>query len=355
MKVEVLSRRRDRLRVRPESEEDLWTLRMVLRPGDYVKARTVRDVSVKGSARKERRPIIVKIQVKDVGFQPFTGRLRVFGVIVEGPERYGIKGKHQSITIAPGMEVEIEREGGFSERALERLRSSGPKGRAVLAAVDYDEYAVAVLSAHGYKLVVEEDLHLPGKDDPSREQALAAAIARIARIIVDTAKQYNAQVAVIGGPGFLKKWVAEKTSQLSPHLRVVTDDLSMGGRAGIEEMLRRPTLEGVLREFGVAGAEKVVEEAMRLAASSPELVAFGLIEALKAAELGAVKDLVLVESALYSIDDETRTAAQRLLEEADKHRARIFLVPEDSPVGEKLRHMGDAIAILRFPVGPGAQ
>ena len=355
MKVEILSRRRDRLRVRPESEEDLWTLKTILRPGDYVRARTVRDVSYKGTSRKEKRPIIVKVRVKDVGFQAFTGKLRIFGVIVEGPEQYGIKGKHQSITVAPGMEIEIEREGGWGWAAIERLRSSGPKGRAVLAAIDYDEYAVAVLSAHGYKLVAEGSLHLPGKDDPSREQVLSSRIAEIARMIVDTAKKYGAELTVIGGPGALKDSLASKVRELSPHLKVVVDNLAMGGRAGIEELLRRPTLSSVLRDFSVAEAERVLEEAMRIAAKNPELVAFGIVEAARAAEIGAIRDLVIVESALYTIDDQLREAAERLLDSAEKYRARIYLVPEDSPVGEKLRPLGDAVAILRFPLGQGSR
>ncbi|MCE4624763.1 MAG: mRNA surveillance protein Pelota [Desulfurococcales archaeon] len=350
MKVEVLSKRSDRLRIKPESEEDLWTLKTVLRPGDYVRARTVRDVSIRGSQRKEKRPIIVKIRVKDVSFQPFTGRLRIFGVIVEGPERYGIKGKHQSIIVTPGTELEIEREGGWPPKVLEKLRSSGPKGRAVIAAVDYDEYAIAVLSVHGYKLVADEYLRLPGKDDPSREQKLETAIDRIAKRIVEAAKQYNANLVVIGGPGHLKDEVAGKVRVLNPHLKVSVDSLSMGGRAGIEELLRRPTLEMLLKEFSVAQAERVLEQAMIVAARNPELVAFGIDSCLRASEIGAVKELIIVDSTLYSINEEISGKAEELIENVERYGGKVYLVPEDSPIGEKLRPLGDAVAILRFPV-----
>jgi len=350
LKVEILSRRRDRIRVRPESEEDLWTLRSVIRPGDYVRARTVRDVSFKGSTRKEKRPIVVTVRVKDVGFQAFTGRLRIFGVIVDGPEQYGIKGKHQAITVVPGMEIILEREGGWSDRVLERLRGSGPRGKAVLAAVDYDEYAVAVLAVHGYKIIAEESLHLPGKDDPNRDQILAQEITRIARLIVDTAKRYGAELVIIGGPGPLKLSVAEKVRELSRHLKIVTDDVSMGGRSGLMELLRRPIIERSLKEYAVVAAEAILEEAMRTAARSPELVAFGLDNALRAAEIGAIAKLLVIDSMLYSLDPEESEKTERLLEVAEKYRAEIHLVPEDSPVGEKLRPLGGVVAILRFPV-----
>jgi len=350
MKVEILSRRKDRIWVRPESEEDLWTLRSIIRPGDLVKARTIRDVSFKGTTKKEKKQIIVKIKVKDVGFQAFTGRLRIFGVIVEGPEKYGIKGKHQAITVVSGMTLELEREGGWPEKVLEKLRGSGPKGRAVLVAVDYDEYAVAVLAMHGYRVIAEGSLHLPGKDDPGREQQLSKAISEIARTIVDTAKRYGAELVIIGGPGALKQEVASKVRELSIHLRVVTDDLSMGGSSGLMELLRRPMLEKLLSEYAVVRAERVLEEAMKLAASNPSLVAFGLDNALRAAELGAIRDLLIIDSLVYSLDPETSEKAEKLVEASERHAANIYMVPENSPVGEKLKLLGGAVAILRYQV-----
>ncbi len=353
MKVEVLSKRADRLKVKPESEEDLWTLKRVLRPGDYVRAKTVRDVAVKGASRKEKRPIVVKVRVKDVSFQSFTGRLRIFGVIVEGPERYGVKGKHQAITVQPGMEIEIEREGGWSPRDIERLKSSGPKGRAVIAAVDYDEYAIAVLSHYGYKLVDEGSLHLPGKDDPNRDQILQRHIAEIARRIVDAAKQYNADLVVIAGPGPLKLDVSEKVKNLSMHLRVLTDNVSMGGRSGIEELVRRPTMESILKDFTVVQAEQVLNEIMVTAARSPELVVFGLREVRRAAELGAIEKLLILDSLIYSFEEEESAAAEEAIELAEQYRGEVYIVPEDSPVGEKLLPLGGAVAKLRYPVKVG--
>ena len=69
-----------------ESEEDLWTLKILLRPGDLVEGLTTRDVAGRLGGEKERRPMIVKLRVENVEFQPFTGKLRIFGVVVEGPE-----------------------------------------------------------------------------------------------------------------------------------------------------------------------------------------------------------------------------------------------------------------------------
>ncbi len=350
MKINILSKRRDKIEVIPESEEDLWTLKTVLRPGDEVTAKTVREVSFRGRGEKERKPIIVTIKIKNIEFQPFTGKLRLFGVIIEGPEEYGIKGKHQSIMVTPGKRIIVRREGGFQDAAIKRLETSGPKGRAVIVAIDYDEYAVAVLSPHGFKIIVDKDIPLPGKDDPSREQRIRQVIDEVSKVALEAAKQYNASLIIVAGPGPLKEEVAKKLKQLTQHHKILTDNVSMGGRAGIEEVLRRQTLAQALRDYSAALAEQVLAQAMRIAATEPGRVAFGLEEAFRASELGAVERLVILEDLVFSINDKERELANSLLENVEKYRGEIIFVSRDSPIGEKLVSMGGAIAILRFPI-----
>ncbi len=354
MKVNVIDRKKEKLEVTPESEEDLWVIKTVLRPGDKVRGRTVRDVSLKGRGEKERRPITVTLEVKNVEFQPFTGKLRIFGVIVEGPEEYGLRGKHQSILVTSGKTITLIRDGGWPQRSIEKLSSSGPKGRAVIAAIDYDEYAIALLSPFGYKLVVEESLRLPGKDDPdARERILNQYIDKIAKTIVDEASKNNANLVIIGGPGPLKEVLAAKVRELARSLNVIVDNASMGGRAGVEEILRRQTLAEALKAYSVARAEHVMAEILREAASNPERVVFGIEEVLEASELGAVDTLLIIEDLVYSIDDEEREKANRLVENTEKYRGEVIFVPSDSPIGEKLRAMGGALARLRYPVRGG--
>jgi len=353
--IEKIDRRGEKLRVRPESEEDLWTLKTVLRPGDLVKGKTIRDVQAGGRGSKEKKPIVVKLRIKNVEFQPFTGRLRLFGVIVEGPEEYGVKGKHQSILVTPGTTIVIEREGGWSRSVLERLRASGPRGRAVLAAVDYDEYAVAVLSPQGIRILVDKYSRLPGKDDPSREDALNKYIAEIVGEIVRAASDYGAGIAIIVGPGPLKNIVAERLRASAPNLKVYTDDASMGGRAGIEEALRRRKVVEALREYSLAVAESVVEEFLKAAARDPNTIVSGPREVAAAARLGAIDKIVVVDELIYSIDDEVRDLVNQALEEAEKRGATIIFVPRDSPVGEKIYMMGGIIGVLRYPLPPEAR
>ena len=350
MKVEIADKRRERLRITPETEEDLWVLRTILRPGDLVGGRTLRDVAVGGRGEKEKRPIWVKIRVKNVEFQPFTGKLRVFGVIVEGPEEYGVKGKHQSILATPGSTLLLERPGGWSEKVIEKLRSSGPRGSAVIAAIDYDEYGVAVLSQQGLKIIVDKYTRLPGKDDPSRDQELARIVQEVSQLIVEAASKYGSKVAVIVGPGPLKHEVAAKVRSQAPFLHVIVDDASMGGRAGIEEALRRQSVARALRDYSIAEAEEILGEVMRRAAKNPNTIAIGPKEVAAAAVLGAVEKIVVVDNMIFHIDDYIRELTTRAIDEAEKRGARIIMVPIDTPVGERLQSLGGIVALLRYPL-----
>jgi len=349
LKVEVLDSRGRRVRVRPESEEDLWRLRLVLRPGDVAVVRTVRDVVV-GGGRKEKVPMTLAIRVKSVEFQPFTGRLRLHGVIVDGPDEWGVKGKHHSATIAPGQQVVLERGEGWGEAELARLRSPTAKGTVVVAAVDYDEWGVAVAAPHGFEIVREEAVAMPGKDDPGREEAVRRLVEEAAKAIVEAASRYSARAAVIVGPGPLKEEVAARVRASAPSLRVIVDEASMGGRSGVLEALRRGSIAEALGEYSVFRAEAIIEEFLRRFARKPDTVAYGPRDVLAAARLGAVEALAVNEEMLYTLDDEARRAVDEALLAAERSRAEIVIVPRGSPPAERIEKLGGIIALLRYPL-----
>ncbi|MCE4604168.1 MAG: mRNA surveillance protein Pelota [Aeropyrum sp.] len=349
MKVEVLDNRGKVVRLRPESDEDLWLLRISLRRGDQVTLRTSRDVQV-GSGKRERVAMTLKLVLDSVEFQPFTGKLRISGIVVEGPEEFGVKGRRHSTAISIGQQLVVERSQGWRDHELEKLRSGAARGTAAIAAVDYDEVGLAVLASHGLKMVEDRSSRLPGKEDPAREEEVKRYVEYIASRIVREASRHNARIAVIVGPGNLKREVASLVSRMAPGLRVIVADAAMGGQAGVREALRRESITKALEELSIIEAEGVVEEFLKRISRSPETVAYTPREVLAVAKMGAVEKLVVVDSLLYSMDDETREAVDKALAEAEARGGRVVVIPEDSPPGERVRSFGGVIALLRFQV-----
>jgi len=332
--------------------DDVWLLSLIVRPGDYVRALTVREVKFgeRGSGRSSRVAMTLTIRVKSVEFQPFTSRIRLRGVVVEGPERFGVKGKHHTISLGPGSELTIIREDGWPSYILRRIEEAGLRVKVVVAAVDYDEYAVALVRSQGVKMLVEDSLHLPGKDSPSWEDELEKSVAIITRSILQAARIHEADAVVIVGPGGLKNMVAERLRREAPSLKVVVESASMGGEAGVREAIRRGIIERVAEDAEVSAAERLLEELSMLIAKNPDQAAYGLEDVAYAVECNAVRDLLVLDTLLYSENPETRRLVERVLEEADKRRARIRIVPLHTPAGMRLKSLGGVAAVLRYPL-----
>jgi protein pelota len=350
VEVEVLDKKKRRVKLRIEGEDDLWTLRTVLREGDIVTAKTTRDVKVSETGEAQRKPMVLSVEVKNVEFQPFSGSLRVKGIIREGPDKYGLKGSWHSFSFKPGMELVVEKPEGWSKGLLDRVSRKRYTGKALVAAVDYDEYAIALIGVQGLKMLEEGDIYLPGKDDPSREQVLERELSSIANRVVEYASKNNVDTIVIVGPGFLKDLLASKVRTLLPNKRVLTDDASMGGVKGVEEALRRDKVSEALREVEAVKAGLVVEEFNKLLVRDQDMVAYTPRDVARVARLGAVDKIVMLDELLYSPDDETRRLAEEILENADKYRAEVLIVPSKSPVARLLLPFGGIIGLLRYKV-----
>jgi len=336
----------------PESSDDIWLLSTVLQPGDLVRAKTLREIHFgdRGSGRSSRVPMILTVRVEKIEFQPFTTRLRVRGVVVEGPEKYGVVGKYHTLSVDAGTEVTVIKPQGWSTSVLEKLEKQGLGEAALIVAIDYDEYAIAVLRGQGVKIVDTGSLRLPGKDDPSWGERLEEALNVIAKRVADVAAREKPLIIVVAGPGSLKESLAEKIRARLPGARVDTDNVSMGGEPGVYEELRRGLAREVLKEAASIVAERIIEEFERRLAREPSRVAYTLDMVEKAVDSGAAEEILLLDELLHSPDPGIRARVESLLRKADATRAKIHFVSLESPVGYKLKALGGILALLRYPL-----
>ncbi|MGC9071318.1 MAG: pelota family protein [Acidilobus sp.] len=351
MEVKVLDSKRRVIEVLPRSEEDLWTLAVSLRSGDRLRLIVLRDVAERDAKEKQRRPIEVTLRLESVEFQPFSGALRVFGVIEEGPDRFGVRGRHQSAYIGLNQPILLIREEGWSERVLRKLEQSGPRGRAVIVAIDYEEVALGLLTPEGIKIIEDRGLSLGPKDDPSRERRLQEVLSEVSEQVVKLAGEEGAVAAVVVGPGQLKDYLASRIRSLAPSLHVIEDSTSSGGTEGILEALRRDSVVRALKEIDSVEAQRVLDEFLARVSRDPSTVAYTIDEALRAAELGAVDKAVVLDEYLYSGDDEVREKFARLVELVEAKGGKVIMITGESPASFTISNMGGVIALLRYRLG----
>src|SRR5207247_8524163 len=89
------------IKLRVENADDLWHLHNLVLPGDHVRASTYRREEVKTDKvrpeRGEKVRVTLTIRVESVEFQAFSDRLRITGVIVEGPQELG---RHHTLNVS---------------------------------------------------------------------------------------------------------------------------------------------------------------------------------------------------------------------------------------------------------------
>ena len=164
MKILEIDKKRGSVKVRVEDEDDLWLLRSIIVKDDIIFAKTMRDVKVEGSRGKKRIPLYLGIVVKNVEFQAFTGRLRIHGIIIEGPEEYGLKGSHHTIAVDVGSEIEIVKKEWSKFFIKKLLKGTRKRYKLLLMALDYDEVGIAALYDQGVRYLINKEFPSLGKE-----------------------------------------------------------------------------------------------------------------------------------------------------------------------------------------------
>ena len=347
MKIISWDEKHGRMLLQVESRDDLWCLYNVLIPGDMVTARTLREVKV--DDKSSRKPMTLKVRVENVEFQPYTDKLRIRGVVVEGPDEFGVVGSHHSIAVGEGSEILIEKE-RWSKHELDRIfEASSKRPREVLLiGIDSDEVAFVLPHDYGLELVAEARLDLPGKREPSRrEEILEERIREIGEKAKELVQRLNLKAVAIVGPGFVKDHLAREVAS-SAKVRVYVDSTSTGGYQGVKEAIRRGILRRVLKDFDVVEEAELMDELLSHISKGDGKAAYGFEEVRRAAEYSAVDKLLVLDELVRSPDPELRKAVEEIMDMAERRGAKIKIFSSLEEPGQQLKSMGGLAAILRY-------
>ncbi|MEL9939421.1 MAG: mRNA surveillance protein pelota [Ignisphaera sp.] len=345
MRLEVLDYRDGVLSISIDSFDDLWILSMIISRGDIVRARTSRDVSI--GDEKRRIPMILAVRVEKMEFQPFTNRLRIHGIVVEGPDRFGVKGSHHTISVGVGDEITVQKV-FWDPRVLDEVMKIVRPLNVMLVAVDFDEYAIAVLQMQGMKILDSRNVSLPLSDEYF-EAAEKELVSELAKKIIEAAHRYNVEAVVVASPGSLKNKVRDAIASLDSGIKVFLDTVANGGYAGLQELLNRDVVRNIIRDSSIEKASRILEEFDYLIAKDINRVAYGLSHVELAASIGAVEKLLVVDDMLAGFD-ENREKVEAILRNVVEKGGAVVIVPGRSPPGERVKMLGGIIAILRYSI-----
>jgi protein pelota len=337
-------RKEGRMKLVPEVLEDLWHLERVLEPGDVVSSSSTRVFKASEEGEEDRKKVRIELQAEKIDFSKSASKLRVTGKITGGePEEYIQLGRHHTIDVELQKPVEITKQ--WKEYQLQRIkkaRESSKKPLIGILVMDEGKALFAVVREYGVEFGPELSNHASKGDEKFEE--------RRSQFFGDVMKQLGGMKVnriVIAGPGFakdnLKKFILERDEELSKKLYF--ESCSTAEESGVYELLKNGVLSKIASEQKVEEEFSLLQSFLAELSKESGLAVYGTEEVRKAIDYRALGKLLVVDELLRK-DKNT----EKLLEDAEKMKAEIFLFSSESEAGKQLTGLSGIAGILKFSI-----
>lgn len=350
--MRILHRDDMRMRLRCESEDDLWTLAQFIQPshrfGMVGERRDSTTGAVEGGRAKasERRTMWILLDVLSVEHHTFSDALRVHGTIVEAAFDQGL---HHTHVVEAGHEVEVQANAAFSPidvQLIEEAASAALRPKVALIVVEHDEVILFTVAQRGLKEGMTWTMRGGGKRSDERTSSGVKEA-----FLNNTAKEIAAALVgdvpvVLAGPGHARERLAAALRVSAPELILTSVATSIGGRAAANEVIREGLAGAVLADHAVSRETGLVEEAMTRIHTSGA-VSYGFAHLSRAVEEGAVETLVVLADLLRGEDSERW---QAMCEAVLELGGAIVQCSKDHDAGAQLDGLGGALALTRYRV-----
>lgn len=337
MKILYQDAKKGVIKLRLQTMDDCWHLYNILEKGDLAGAVTQRTKQSSSdkirSAKQEKETVFLTLVVESLEFQKFSDRLRIHGIIQEGPFDHG---SHHSFNVTVGDDLTITKD--WSPYQLSRLKeavNASRQPRAVIVSLDDDEATLGLLHHYGVEEVATVQSHRHGKLYKT----------------LDTSKDYYTEIAsklghlkgeilIIVGPGFAKDHLVSYIKQNKKDVisQCLVAPTGHPGMTGITEALNRGIVEQIIKDSRLAFETRLVEQLLGGIATNQ--ATYGATEVKQAIQQGAVDTLLITH---YCVQKN-----ESLLKMAEEKGATIHVISGLHEAGDKLDGLGGIGALLRY-------
>lgn len=326
------------IRLFPESIDDIWHIKHLIRGGDLIFADTFRSLDSQTDKTRpekmEKKPVRLGIRVEKTEFHPDTIRLRISGVIEQGPDT----GFYHTINLEPGREVSVIKRWTPVERdRIDRAVTASTSGIVHIVAIEEGEAQIFRIRQYGPEYVMKMTAGSGKRENVDARHAFFEDIYH--SLITVTGS------IVIAGPGFVKDdflaYLHRTDSDMAD--RMLIAETRRTGQGAVQEVIGQGILERITQDLQLGREVTLMEELLKRMAGSGS-AAYGFDEVATAVRYGAVSDILVADT---KICEETINA---LLETADGMRAKITVFSSEFEPGKQLEAIGGIAAILRFPI-----
>jgi protein pelota len=343
-----------------ETLDDLWHLYNTVGPSDVVISKTSRRVRVgdEDSRKTEsvRKAMVLKLRVEDVSFHNFSNRVRLKGVILEGPRDLVNIGSYHTINVETGDTLTVIKE-HWPKFVLDRLKEaekSQLRPMCLIVTIEDGTAELFLAADSGIQEAVRVRMSISRKrgDQKSYDATMKDFFTDTLLALRSQIEQHEFGLIIIAGPGFVKDHfrdflIGAKIKDLPP---VVVESTNSIGIPGAKEILYRGVISKAVTELKVETETRLVEALIEHISKDDGLGAYGNDEVSNAVQFGAVEELLITDKKLRVGDEKARRWMDSLIRNTEKTRGSFHIVSTEHPAGDQLQRLGGIGAILRFRV-----
>lgn len=352
----------------PESLDDLWHLKHVIEAGDLVYSVTYRRIDVATDKvrpdKADKKPVRLGIRIEGIEFHKFSRRLRIKGMIEEGPDTE--LGAYHTFNIEPGVNLSVVKE--WKEHQLKRLREAEKAVATpdlLVVTIEDGEAIAGVIRQYG----VDELFSIrygSGKGLERIGDGKTDFFYDLLKHLKNSFHATNAEAIIIAGPGFIKDdfFSFLKMQDVELAKRTRKEQTSSIGVSGFLEVLKRGAVERIKKEDRLTKEVRLLDRLMEEISKEDEnggKAVYGTEEVKKALEYGCVETLLVSDEKLMKRmtmknvskagdggSAEEEGEIDRMLEEAERKRGSVVIFSTEFEPGKRLSALGGIAAILRF-------
>ncbi len=345
MKIIYQDQREGKIKIRIDNQDDLWHLKNIVNPEDVVSAVTFRREETQRdkirSERGEKKRMRLDIEVEKVEFHEFTDRLRILGVIIEGPQDLG---SYHTLNLTEGDELTIIKE--WKDHELERLKEAVDRSEEPIitfVALEEDDATIAIMRQYGLKDMARISPNIGGKmydsEKMSREDFFDEIVKKLKTIIE------SGDPLVILGPGFTKEDFFEFCKNNYPDLVKYAEVVPAGegGMTGVNEVVKKGKERGALDGQRMSYESEIVEDLLTEIKKDGKY-SYGMEKVERAVNLGAVDKLLILDTLVRDEKGEI------LMKKTEEQGGEVAVISSTHEGGEKLEALGKIGALLRYKI-----
>lgn len=359
------------LQLQPEDKEDLFTLYQLVDQDDELIFKKRFTTTIDADKRKKATDMVrLRIQVVSREFDMKDEFLRYKGSTVEddtGNTNCNIAaGKFISYTITYAFPFTLIKK-NFDDYAKKLLEEAcNPETKADTAAVVLQEGVahICILTASSTILKQKIEYSLPKKKTATDIVKFDEKTEKFYKAIYTSmTKNYDfskLKMIILCSPGFYAKTLYDKIIQYATQEqnRNILDNESMfliahsstGYMQGITEVLKNPIYANKLQDTKYSREAHIMDSFMKHLNEDDYKAWYGEQEVFKAAELGAIDELLITDLLARSPDLSQRKKYMDLMKAIESLGGRVVTFSTLHISGEELDRMTGIACILKYPI-----